>query len=75
VAIALMGGGVGLVALFPAAHYFRTALGNYFRVFRVSEETLVLCLIIAVLVGLISAIFPAWRAAHLSIAEGLRRIG
>ena len=75
VAIALMGGGVGLVALFPAAHYFRTALGNYFRVFRVSEETLVLGLIIAVLVGLISAIFPAWRAAHLSIAEGLRRIG
>ncbi len=75
VAIALMGGVVGLIAIFPAAHYFRTALGNYFRVFHVSDQTLLTCLIIALLVGLISAIFPAWRAARLSIAEGLRRIG
>lgn len=75
VAIALMGGIVGLVAIFPAAHYFRTALGNYFRVFHISDQTLLTCLVIAFLVGLISAIFPAWRAARLSIAEGLRRIG
>ncbi|MGQ9921280.1 MAG: ABC transporter permease [Desulfobacca sp.] len=75
VAIALMGGLVGLIALFPAAHYFRTALGNYFRVFNVSDQTLVTCLVIAVSVGLVSAIVPAWRAARLSIAEGLRRIG
>ncbi len=75
VAIALMGGIVGLIAIFPAAHYFRTALGNYFRVFTVSDETLLTCLVIALIVGLLSAIFPAWRAARLSIAEGLRRIG
>jgi putative ABC transport system permease protein len=75
VAIALMGGIVGLIAIFPAAHYFRTALGNYFRVFHVSDQTLLTCLVIAFLVGLISAIFPAWRAARLSIVEGLRRIG
>ncbi len=75
VAIALMGGVVGLIALFPAAHYFRTALGNYFRVFNVSDQTLLICLVIALMVGLVSAIFPAWRAARLSIAEGLRRIG
>ena len=75
VAIALMGGVVGLIALFPAAHYFRTALGNYFRVFNVSDQTLLTCLVIAFAVGLVSAIFPAWRAARLTIAEGLRRIG
>mgnify|MGYP005839648007 FL=1 len=75
VTIALMGGIVGLIAIFPAAHYFRTALGNYFRVFNVSDQTLLTCLIIALVVGLLSAIFPAWRASRLSIAEGLRRIG
>ncbi len=75
VAIALMGGLVGIVAIFPAAHYFRLALSNYFRVFNVSDETLLISLGIAVVVGLLSAIIPAWRAARLTIAEGLRRIG
>ncbi len=75
VAIALMGGLAGLIAIFPAAHFFRTALGNYFRVFTVSDETLIICLTIAVIIGALSAIFPAWRAARMPIAEGLRRIG
>jgi putative ABC transport system permease protein len=75
VAIALLGGLAGLIAIFPAAHFFRTALGNYFRVFTVSDETLIICLTIAVIIGVLAAIFPAWRAARVPIAEGLRRIG
>ena len=75
VAIALLGGLTGLIAIFPAAHFFRTALGNYFRVFNVSDETLITCLTIAVIIGALAAIFPAWRAARVPIAEGLRRIG
>ncbi len=75
VAIALMGGVAGLMAIFPAAHLFRRALGNYFRVFTVSDETLIICLAIAVIIGALAAIFPAWRAARVPIAEGLRRIG
>ena len=75
VAIALLGGLAGLIAIFPAAHFFRTALGNYFRVFTVSHETLIICLTIAVIIGALAAIFPAWRAARVPIAEGLRRIG
>jgi putative ABC transport system permease protein len=75
VAIAILGGLTGLVAIFPAAHFFRTALGNYFRVFTVSDETLIICLAIAVIIGALAAIFPAWRAARVPIAEGLRRIG
>jgi putative ABC transport system permease protein len=75
VSIALMGGLVGLMAIFPAAHFFRTALGNYFRIFNVSDETLITCMIIAVIIGALAAIFPAWRAARMSIAEGFRRIG
>jgi putative ABC transport system permease protein len=75
VAIALLGGLAGLVAIFPAAYLFRTALGNYFQVFAVSDQTLIICLIIALSIGILAAIFPAWRAARVPIAEGLRRIG
>jgi putative ABC transport system permease protein len=75
VAIALLGGLAGLAAIFPAAYFFRKALGNYFRIFNVSDETLVICLAIAVSIGFLAAIFPAWRAARVPIAEGLRRIG
>ncbi|AEB08527.1 ABC transporter permease [Desulfobacca acetoxidans] len=75
IAIALMGGVAGLIAIFPAAHFFRTALGNYFRVFSVSDATLAICLTIALIIGALSAVFPAWRAARVPIAEGLRRIG
>lgn len=75
VAIALMGGVVGTIAIFPAAHFFRTALGQYFRIFTVSNETLALCLGIAISIGALAAIFPAWQAARVTIAEGLRRIG
>jgi putative ABC transport system permease protein len=75
VTIALAGGLVGLAAIFPAAYFFRTTLSNYFQVFAVSENTLAFCLTIAIGIGILSAIFPAWRAARMSIAEGLRRIG
>jgi ABC-type lipoprotein release transport system permease subunit len=39
------------------------------------RQTLVTCLVIAIIIGALSAIFPAWRAARVPIAEGVRRIG
>ena len=75
VTIALAGGLLGLAAIFPAAYFFRTALSNFFQVFAVSDNTLAFCLAIAIGIGILAAIFPAWRAARMSIAEGLRRIG
>ncbi len=75
VLLALSGGLLGVALTFPAAHLFKTALSNYFRIFNVSDLTLVHALLAALAVGLISAIFPAWRAARVGIAEGLRRIG
>jgi putative ABC transport system permease protein len=75
VAIALLGGLAGLIAIFPAAYFFRSALGNYFQVFNVSDQTLIICPTIAISIGILAAIFPAWSAARVPIAEGLRRIG
>ncbi|MCL4502615.1 MAG: FmdE family protein [Deltaproteobacteria bacterium] len=51
------------------------SLGQYFRVFPLTRFTLGLGLGVALVVGLLAAIFPAWRAARVSIAEALRKIG
>lgn len=75
VLIAALGGLAGVVGTFPAAHFFRTSLGNYFRVFHVSDLTLVVCFLTSLVIGVLAAVFPAWRAAQTSIVEGLRRIG
>lgn len=66
---------LGIVLTFPAAHIFGTALAAYFPIFTVAPATIAMDLAAAVLVGTVAAIFPAWRAATIPIAAGLRRIG
>lgn len=73
--LALLGGMVGLSLTFPAVKVFRTSLGEYFRVFPLTRATLGLGLAVALGVGLLAALLPAWRAARVSIAEALRRVG
>jgi putative ABC transport system permease protein len=73
--LALAGGLVGLALTFPAVHVFKTALGQYFRVFPLTRATLALGLAVALGVGLLAALLPAWRAARVSIAEALRKVG
>ncbi|HZE21603.1 MAG TPA: FtsX-like permease family protein, partial [Desulfobaccales bacterium] len=73
--LALAGGLVGEVLTFPAVHFFKSQLGQYFRVFPLTRATLVLALSVALLVGLLAALLPAWRATRLSIAEALRKVG
>jgi putative ABC transport system permease protein len=73
--LALAGGLVGEVLTFPAVHFFKTQLGQYFRVFPLTRATLILALAVAMAVGLLAAVLPAWRAARLSIAEALRKVG
>jgi putative ABC transport system permease protein len=73
--LALAGGLVGEALTFPAVHFFKTQLGQYFRVFPLTRATLILGLAVALMVGLLAAVLPAWRAARLSIAEALRKVG
>jgi putative ABC transport system permease protein len=49
-------------------------LSAFFPVFELKNSTITLSLIAAVVVGLASAIFPAWRAVKMRIADGLHRI-
>ena len=73
--IALAGGGLGIVLIYPAASGFGKAMENFLPIFEVKSITLVAAAFIAVGVGLVAALFPTWRAVHLKIVDGLRRIG
>jgi ABC-type antimicrobial peptide transport system permease subunit len=41
----------------------------------VNGATMIVALIVAAIVGFLSAFFPAYRASKLNIAEGLRHLG
>ncbi len=74
-AIAAIGGAVGIACTFPIATAFGNAMGALFKVFYVSWQTVAMQLATAVLVGAVAAILPTWRASRVRIAEGLRNIG
>jgi putative ABC transport system permease protein len=72
--IAAIGGVAGIALTFPLANAFREALGTFFPIFYVSDETVALQLGAALIVGVVAAVFPAWRASRLPVVEGLRAI-
>lgn len=73
--ISLLGTAIGIGLTFPAAEAFADYLGTYFPIFFVERETVLMDLAAGVLVGVVAALFPTWRAVNIRIAEGLRRIG
>ena len=58
----------------PVAALFASLVGTMFPVFFVSETTMVMQLVAAIIVGVVAAAFPAWRAANVRIVEGLRTV-
>ena len=73
--IAGLGGALGILATVPAVEAFGTVMAKLFPVFHVSARTLAMQVGAALVVGIIAAIVPGWRAARVRIAEGLRAIG
>jgi putative ABC transport system permease protein len=73
--IALTGGLIGIALTFPLAHAFADAMGSLFPIFLVSDETLAMQLGAALIIGLVAAALPAWRAANIRIVDGLRAVG
>lgn len=73
--ITMVGCILGILLTFPSAKIFGTKIGSYFPIFHVSTNTIFLDIGAAILVSLIAAIFPAWHAVKIRVAEGLRRIG
>lgn len=75
VAIAMVGGLLGLALSFPTANVFSKQMGSFLPVFRIQSGTIAASLAISLLIGLLSALFPAWRARHVRVAEALGHIG
>lgn len=73
--IAMIGCTIGIIFTFPTAKVFGDTMGTYFPVFNVTTKTICLNIAASLLVGLVAAIIPTWRAAKIRIADGLRRIG
>jgi putative ABC transport system permease protein len=73
-ALAALGGLLGVGATLPAAATFASFTGTLLPVFSVSGQTMALQLAAALAVGLIAAAWPAWRMGRQEIVAGLRRI-
>ena len=74
VGIALAGGLLGIAITFPVAGFFGSLLGTLPPVFFVSEETILMQIGAALLVGVVAALIPAWRASRVKIVDGLRAV-
>ncbi|HEY3875743.1 MAG TPA: FtsX-like permease family protein [Candidatus Kapabacteria bacterium] len=74
-AIALLGGIVGILITFPACAGFAKGMQAFIPRFIIEPSTLILAAVFAVLVGIVSAIFPANRAMKIKIVDGLRQVG
>ena len=76
VAVALIGGGVGIMlAQGLVRAVANSPQGGMLQYISVNPPTMLVALLVAGFVGFLSAFFPAWRAAQLNIAEGLRHLG
>lgn len=73
--ITSIGCAIGIALTFPAASAFGSALSTYFPVFEVKTETIYMDIAASIVVGLVAAVFPTWRAIKISIADGLRKVG
>jgi putative ABC transport system permease protein len=73
--IALLGGLLGVAATFPLADAFASTVGSILAGFKVSRDTVMLQLLAALVIGVVAAAIPAWRAARIRIVDGLRAIG
>ena len=72
--LALLGGALGLLLLWPTVHGVGAMLRQYFPAFPTDPVTFAMGAVAAFVVGMAAAIFPYWRAMSLPIARGLRRV-
>jgi putative ABC transport system permease protein len=74
IAIALVGGLLGIALTFPLTNAFAATVGSLLPAVTVARETVALQLGASLLVGAVAASLPAWRAARTRIVDGLRAV-
>jgi len=72
--IALLGGILGLLLTIPVQALIGTQLVNFFPIFELSSQTIILGILASLTVGMIAAVFPALKAIKTNIVDGLRII-
>jgi putative ABC transport system permease protein len=77
VTLALIGGILGSAAayLLVVAFTHSSQATGFFTIMNVSSGTVLLALLVAGLVGFLSAVVPSYQASRTNIVEGLRHIG
>ena len=74
--ISILGGGVGLFLTFPIIEGFGQVIPkNIFPIFNLEEITVVLAALSALLIGVVSSIFPIQKAVRTKIVDGFRFVG
>jgi putative ABC transport system permease protein len=75
VLLSLVGGLLGLALSFPTTRVFPSEVVQYFPGLEVSRMTALIGLAVALAVGVLAGIIPAWQAARVQIATALRKVG
>jgi putative ABC transport system permease protein len=73
--ITMTGCALAVALTYPVTEAFAKAMGQYFPIFHVKPGIFLLYGAASLSVGLMAAVIPTWRAARISVAQGLRRIG
>jgi putative ABC transport system permease protein len=75
-AIALIGGGVGITLTYPIVAGFEQAMPKgFFPFFFIEPITTILAMSAAILIGILASIFPIQRALKTNIVDGFRFVG
>lgn len=80
ITVAFVGGAVGLVIAYPLINgglgrWIEENMGGFFPYFRVSLTTAAMAMLLALTVGLIASVLPAFHASRLRVVDALRRVG
>lgn len=72
--IAFIGGVIGIGMTFPLAQGFLLQTNNVFKIFEISQLTMIYQGFAALIVGMIAAMWPAWKMSRIDIVQGLRHV-
>jgi len=74
-AIAFLGGAVGIFMTYPALDGLSKMMQAFFSGFVIEPLTMILAVTFVILVGIMASIFPVYKALNKTIIDGLRNIG
>jgi len=78
--IGVLGGLFGVGLAYPlvergVGRFIEENMGGFFPYFRIEPNTVVAALVLSVVLGVLAAGVPAYRAAKLNVVDSLRRVG